>query len=171
MQVDRVAFRNIMAQFGAAVSVVTTEGTAGRCGFTCTAVCSVTDDPPTILVCLNRSSLMNPVFKSNGVFCVNVLGAGQEDLSAAFAGQTGVNMAERFVRDRWDTMVTGAPALRDAVGSLDCTISDINECGTHTILFGSVASVRVDASRDSLVYFNRQYHALPVAPVRSEQVS
>lgn len=169
MQIDRVAFRNIMARFGAAVSIVTTEGAAGRCGFTCTAVCSVTDDPATILVCLNRSSQMNSVFKSNGVLCVNVLGAGQEDLSATFAGQTGVGMADRFAQDRWDALVTGAPALRDAVGALDCTIADIKEFGTHTILFGKVVSARLDSSRDSLVYFNRQYHALPVAPARSQQ--
>jgi 4-hydroxyphenylacetate 3-monooxygenase reductase component len=171
MQIDRVAFRNIMAQFGAAVSVVTTEGAEGRCGFTCTAVCSVTDDPATILVCLNRKSRMNSVFKSNGVLCVNVLGAGQEDLSAMFAGQTGISMADRFAQDRWDILVTGAPALRDAVGALDCTISDIKECGTHTILFERVAAVRVDASRDSLVYFNRQYHALPVIPARADCMS
>lgn len=169
MQIDRVAFRNIMARFGAAVSVVTTEGAAGRCGFTCTAVCSVTDDPATILVCLNRRSLMNAAFKSNGVFCVNVLGAGQEDLSAMFAGQTGIGMADRFGQDRWDTLVTGAPVLRDAVVALDCTVSDLKECGTHTILFGGVASVRLDALRDSLVYFNRQYHALPVAPPCPQQ--
>jgi flavin reductase len=169
MQIDRVAFRDIMAQFGAAVSVVTTEGAAGRCGFTCTAVCSVTDDPATILVCLNRRSQMNSVFKRNGVLCVNVLGAGQEDLSAVFAGQTGVSMADRFTQDRWDALVTGAPALRDAVGAIDCTISDIKECGTHTILFGKVVSARLDSSRDSLIYFNRHYHALPVARARSQQ--
>jgi flavin reductase len=169
MQIDRTAFRNIMARVGAAVSVVTTDGAAGRCGFTCTAVCSVTDDPATILVCLNRSSLMNAAFKSNAVFCVNVLGAGQEDLSATFAGQAGISMANRFAQDRWDTLATGAPALRDAVGALDCTISEIKECGTHTILFGRVVSVRLDALRDSLVYFNRQYHALPVEPTASQQ--
>ena len=169
MQIDRAAFRNIMAQFGAAVSVVTTEGAEGRCGFTCTAVCSVTDDPATILVCLNRKSRMNSVFKSNGVLCVNVLGASQQDLSTAFAGQTDVGMADRFAQDRWDTLITGAPALRDGVGALDCRISEIKECGTHTILFGRVAAVRLDASRDSLVYFNRRYHPLLVVPAYSRQ--
>jgi flavin reductase len=153
-----------MAQFAAAVSVVTTDGPHGRCGVTCTAVCSVTDDPATILVCLNRRSRTNPVFRANGVLCVNLLGAGQEDVSAVFAGQSGIDTADRFVQGRWDTLVTGAPVFRDGIGALDCSIVEIKECGTHTIMFGHVTAVRSGSLRDSLVYFNRQYHALPVAP-------
>jgi 4-hydroxyphenylacetate 3-monooxygenase reductase component len=171
MPIGRTAFRNIMAQFAAAVSVVTTDGAQGRCGFTCTSACSVTDEPATILVCLNRSSRMNPAFKVNGVFCVNVLGAGQENLSAAFAGQNGIDMAERFVRESWDTLATGAPVFRDAIAALDCSIVDIKECGTHTVMFGRVIEIRFDRSRDSLVYFNRRYHALPIVPEAFRHVS
>ena len=84
-----------------------------------------------------------------------------------FAGQAGISMADRFTEGGWDTLATGAPVLLDAVVALDCIISDIKECGTHTILFGNAASVRLDAFRDSLIYFNRQYHTLPVAPLCS----
>ena len=112
MSVDRVAFRDMMSRFGVAVSVITTDGAAGQCGFTCTAVCSVTDEPPTILVCLNRKSQMNAVFRQNGVLCVNVLSAEQEDLSATFAGRRDISMADRFAVCPWDRVATGAPALR-----------------------------------------------------------
>ena len=69
-----------MARLGAAVHVVTTAGPAGRHGFTASAVTSVTDDPPTLLVCQNRASDANPAFKANGVLCVNTLAAAQEHL-------------------------------------------------------------------------------------------
>jgi len=160
MDIDRAAFRNTMAHFGAAVSIVTTEGPGGRCGFTCTSVCSVSDEPATILACLNRRSQTNPIFRRNGIFCVNVLGTGQEDMSAIFAGQTGEKMAERFLHGTWDALITGAPVLRNAVGALDCAITETKECGTHTILFGKVAAVRLNSEREPLMYFNRTYHHL-----------
>jgi hypothetical protein len=65
-----------MSRLGAAVNIVTTDGPAGRAGFTASAVCSVTDEPPTLLVCLNRTASVYPAFEANGVLCVNVLARG-----------------------------------------------------------------------------------------------
>ncbi len=75
MQVDeqRLRFRDAMASLAAAVNIVTTAGHAGRCGITATAVCSVTDTPPSVMVCINANSAMNPVFQGNGRLCINVL--------------------------------------------------------------------------------------------------
>lgn len=61
---ERLRFRDAMASLSAAVNVVTTEGDAGRCGITATAVCSVTDTPPSVMVCINANSAMNPVFQA-----------------------------------------------------------------------------------------------------------
>jgi flavin reductase len=163
MAIDKTSFRNAMARLGSAVSVVTTDGPAGKCGFTCTAVCSVTDDPATLLVCINRSSQMNAAFKQNDVFCVNVLSADQERLSAVFAGQAGVSMSDRFADGNWGRLSTGSPALLDAVEALDCTVIDVKEVGTHTILFGRVDAVNFHETTKSLIYLNRKYHSLPVA--------
>jgi flavin reductase len=80
---QKADYRNAMARLGAAVNIITTDGPAGRAGFTASAVCSVTDEPPTLLVCLNRSASVYPAFKANGVLCVNVLAAGHQSLSAA----------------------------------------------------------------------------------------
>ena len=82
-------FREAMSRYGAAVHVITTDGPAGKGGFTATAVCSVSDDPPTLLVCVNRKSQSGPILTANGVFCVNTLGADDEALSNMFAGRTG----------------------------------------------------------------------------------
>ena len=84
--VEPLAFREAMSRLGAAVHVVTTAGAAGKTGFTATAVCSVSDQPAMLLVCLNRRSNSAPLLAQNGVFCVNTLGASEEKLADLFAG-------------------------------------------------------------------------------------
>src|SRR3954463_3425403 len=138
MHVDRNTFRDAMSQFGSAVSVITTDGPGGRHGFTCTAVCSVTDEPATVLVCVHRNSRSNPALKANLVLCVNLLNADQEDVSALFAGQTGEDVEARFGKVSWSTRKTGAPVFDQAVAILDCSIAEIKEFGTHTIMFARV---------------------------------
>ena len=85
--VPKSDYRDAMARLGAAVHVITTDGPGGRAGFTASAVCSVTDEPPTLLVCLNRSASVYPAFQANGVLCVNALAAGQQQLSSLFGGK------------------------------------------------------------------------------------
>lgn len=159
--VSRESFRDGMARLGAAVSVITTAGPAGRCGFTASSLCSVSDSPPTLLVCMNRASAMNAVFQANGVLCVNALKAGQEDLSAMFAGTTGDGMEQRFASAAWKDGATGAPVLLDAIVSFDCRISEVKEVGTHSVLFATVLDLRHEDDPPSpLIYFNRGYAAV-----------
>ncbi len=68
--VEQKLFREAMSRLGAAVHVITTDGHAGKTGFTATAVCSVSDAPPMLLVCLNRGATSMPILRGNGVFCV-----------------------------------------------------------------------------------------------------
>ena len=109
MQIDeqRLRFRDAMASLSAAVNVVTTAGEAGRCGITATAVCSVTDTPPSVMVCINANSAMNPVFQGNGKLCINVLNHEQEIMARHFAGMTGVTMEERFALSGWQQGALG----------------------------------------------------------------
>ena len=81
--IEASAFREAMCRLGAAVHVVTTAGPGGKTGATATAVCSVSDAPPTVLMCLNRRSQTNPVVVENGVFCVNTLGDGGAEIGRA----------------------------------------------------------------------------------------
>ena len=81
---DKQTFRDAMACVGAAVNIITTDGPAGLAGFTASAVCSVTDSPPTLLVCLHRGASVWPTFSENRTLCVNTLSAGQEPLSNLF---------------------------------------------------------------------------------------
>lgn len=155
-RVDKEDFRNAMAQLGTAVNIITTDGPAGRAGFTASAVCSVTDMPPTLLVCLNRSASVWETFKTNLQLCVNTLAAGHESLSNLFGGKT--PMAERFVAAEWSTLITGSPVLAGAVVSFDCTVSQIMSVGSHDILICEVSALVSNDISHGLIYFDRGYH-------------
>ncbi|HET9018970.1 MAG TPA: flavin reductase [Acetobacteraceae bacterium] len=155
--VTRQSFRDAMARFGAAVSVVTTDGPAGRRGFTASAVCSVTDDPPTLLVCVNRQNESHAALLANGVLCVNTLAAGQQDISSLFGGAV-ADHEVRFSSGTWYALETGAPVLQGAVVSFDCRIGQVTEIGTHSVIFGHVQAIRHGSVHDGLIYFGRGYH-------------
>ena len=157
--VDTTGFRNSMAMLGGAVSVITTDGPAGRFGFTASAVCSVTDQPPTLLVCMNRSSFSNVHFKSNGVLSVNVLTPGHQEVSGAFSNRN-LDTEQRFSCASWSTLESGAPLLDESLVSFDCRIAQAHEVGSHTIFYCEVLGIRNGESEEGLVYFNRAYHRL-----------
>lgn len=152
------AFRQAMAHLGAAVNVITTAGPHGRCGITASAVCSVTDAPPTLLVCLNRSSAMHATFERNRHVCINVLPAEHELLARHFAGLTDLPMEQRFELPVWDRGEQDVPVLRDALASLQGTIAEMKEVGSHSVMFIEATSIRVRDDGDSLIYFSRAFH-------------
>ncbi|MFC9554894.1 4-hydroxyphenylacetate 3-monooxygenase, reductase component [Rhodococcus sp. NPDC056960] len=163
----QLAFRAAMANLPAAVNIVTTDGVAGRCGMTVTAVCSVSDSPPTALVCVNRNSAMHNVFRENGRVCINVLSGDDEELAMHFAGATKVAMADRFAWDIWeDDTGDGVPILRAAHVVLAGRIACSKTVGSHSVMFVELDRVQTRDQGDSLVYFQRKFHRLSV-PVES----
>jgi flavin reductase len=155
--VEPAAFREAMSRLGAAVHVITTAGPGGKAGATATAVCSVSDSPPTLLMCLNRRSKTNPAVVENGVFCVSTLGDGGAEIADIFAGRTGVNGSDRFATGEWTTLSTGSPVLASAVIAFDCRIIEVRSVGSHNVFFGAVEAVRVGPSGPALVYHDRAY--------------
>lgn len=151
-------FRDAMSRLGAAVNVVTTEGSNGSVGFTASAVCSVTDEPPTLLVCINRSSKSYLAFATSEHLCVNTLSAAQESIADAFASLP--TMQQRFAQGGWERLLTGAPVLKQAVQSFDCRIASIQDVGTHAVFFCEVLAVQHSDDRKGLVYFDRAYHSI-----------
>jgi len=158
MPVEKQPYREAMAYLGAAVNVITTDGPGGRAGFTASAVCSVTDTPPTLLVCANRTNDSYPAMKQNAVLCVNTLASGHEPLSPVFAGMTEHTMEARFEGARWHTMLTGAPVLDGALVAFDCRIARIVEVGTHDIFICTVEAVETGTVPEGLIYYARGYH-------------
>jgi flavin reductase len=151
-------YRDAMARLAAAVTIVTTDGPAGRAGFTATAVCSVTDTPPTLLVCIKHSSSAYAAVTANGVLCVNTLAPGQEALGRRFGN--GMPMVERFAEGQWRIGATGSPQMQGAATRFDCRIVRAATAGTHDVLFCEVVEIAVDPDAGAVVYFDRAFHAL-----------
>lgn len=151
-------FRDALSRRASTVNIVTTDGAAGRAGFTATAVCAVTDAPPTLLVCINRHSSVYDVVKQNQVLCVSSLSIKQRELSNVFGGKT--PMTERFAHGTWHIMPSGALALDGAVATFDCKISTIHRAGSHDVFFCEVLNFAVNEGETSLLYGNRDYHQL-----------
>ncbi len=157
VEATRLAFRDGMSRLAAAVHIVTTDGPGGLAGFTASAVSSVTDRPPTLLVCLNRSSSVAGMFEKNRVLCVNTLAAGHEAMSKLFGGAT--PQEDRFALGDWVVGATGSPRLTDAIVSFDCEVESAVESGTHHVLFCRVIGIaQGNEDEEALVYFRRRYH-------------
>ncbi|MFT8816970.1 MAG: flavin reductase [Komagataeibacter saccharivorans] len=163
--IDQSLFREAMSHLGAAVSIITTDGDAGRAGMTVSAVCSVTDTPPTLLVCINTRSRSHDAFVKNGVICVNVLSSGHQELSGLFASKA--DNETRCGQARWHERTGGAPVLEDAIVSFDCTIENVSTVGTHSVLFCVVRNIEIGTDGAGLIYFRRGYH--PIGMVGAEQ--
>lgn len=159
--VEAPLFREAMSRLGAAVHVVTTNGPAGKAGFTATAVCSVSDAPATLLVCAHRGSRTAPVLRTNGVFCVNTLCADEETVADVFAGRGAAGREAapraRFADGGWTTLETGSPVLESSVAAFDCRVADIKAVGSHNVIFGAVVAVRLGIVQPALVYHDRSY--------------
>ena len=164
---EQLNFRSGMARLGAAVHVITSDGAAGKAGIAASAVCSVTDTPPTLLICVNQQSSAHDALITNGVLCVNTLSASHESLSRRFGA--GVSVDERFAGTAWGTLITGSPVLEDALVAFDCKVVDTVRKGTHSVFFCEVQAVKFNDAEaaNALVYFDRRYHGLQPASMAS----
>ncbi len=153
---NRDAFIGAMASVATGVSIVSTDGPAGRYAMTVSAFNSVSADPPTLLACVNRKSPLVEAVRRNGVFCINVLGAGQSEIADRFAGRPREGAPYDFDCASWQLLDTGAPCLAEAAASFDCEFDSAVEQGTHLVLFGRVVAVAHHGCH-ALVYARRTY--------------
>jgi flavin reductase (DIM6/NTAB) family NADH-FMN oxidoreductase RutF len=157
---DPLLFREGMSRVAAAVHVVTTDGPAGRAGFTATAVTPVTDAPASLLLCVNTASRSAQALLENGLFCVNALSAADEVVADTFAGRVDLKGQDRFTIGRWESLQTGSPVLASSLASFDCRLSEARIIATHHVIIGEIVAVRLGEKRPALVYQNRLYHEL-----------
>jgi len=158
----RARFLAGMARAATTVSVVATDGPAGRFGLTVSAMTSVAADGddgyPTLLVCIHQASPVARAIADNGAFSVNVLGDDQSDLSDRFAGRITVPGGDRFAGIALAEGVTGCPRLVHARATFDCRVASATLVGTHHIFIGAVAAVHVGTEAGlPLVYSERTY--------------
>ncbi len=157
--IDPAAFRSAMGRFPGAVTIVTTTTGEGRRGITATAVCSVTADPPSVLVCLNRATGTRAAVGETGRFNVNLLAEADSPLALRFAGTGGVTGAAKFAAGDWREDGRGLPVLASARVALSCEVTDTLEAGSHTIFIGRISEMR-DGDGPALLYEGRGFHRL-----------
>lgn len=153
--VDKAKFRDGMSRLGSAVNVVTTRFDGKRYGFTASAVCSVSDTPATLLVCINRAASCFHAFENARHFCVNTLMPGQEDIASVFGGKTPVE--DRFAVGEWREGRTGAPVLANASVNFECELTNAVDEATHRVLFGRVIDMHENEEQATLLYCMRRY--------------
>lgn len=154
-------FRQAMSRLSAAVTIVTTDGPLGPHGMTASAVCSVTDTPATVLVCVNRSTRSHDVLREHGTLAINILGHEHQDIAMLFASSR-KTMEERFASGSWHRAHNHAPVLADAITTLVCSINNMHEIGTHSVLYCTVENI-MDSNQTvaGLAWFDRNFHVLP----------
>ncbi len=158
---SRERFIEAMSHVATSVSVVTTDGPAGKAGVTVSAMSSVSADGdyPTLLVCIHEASSVVPLIKNNDVFAVNLLRDRQAYISDAFAGRFKETLSDKFACCDWHSLATGAPCIANALINFDCQVSEISKVGTHHVILGEVVDMAINKSGPALVYANRSYAA------------
>jgi len=164
MAVTTQAFIDGMRQLAAGVTVVTTVLDGRRAGLTATAVCSVSAEPPQLLVCINRGAEAHDVVRASGRFAVNLLASEQQHLAHAFAGNAAIYGERRFEQACWTTLATGAPVLRDCVATFDCRLVEAVPAATHTVFIGRVEAVHIEPDLTPLVYAEGDYGLIAPLP-------
>ena len=153
MSVDATAFKRGMRHLAASVTLITTRHRDLRGGLTATAVCSVSAEPPQILVCVNKTASAHDPIGEAGFFCVNILAPDHRKIAERFAGMDGVEGDERFVdMGEWSSLSTGAPVLKGCPVSFDCRLVTKVPAGTHTIYIGEIVDIALDPKAHALLY-------------------
>lgn len=155
--VDALTFRAAMKKVATPVTIIATGTGDLRHGITASAVCSLSDQPPMVLVCVNLNSTILPHIRANRSFSANFLDEEQSALAQHFAGMTKVYGPERFQFGNWRSLATGSPVLEDALTVFDCSLECEYESPTHAVLVGRVEAIMQDRTSRALVYAGGQF--------------
>ena len=154
--IDAKEFRAALGRFASGVTVVTTrDATGAHHGLTVSAFCSLSLDPPLVLVCIDKRAASHMAFRESGAYVVNLLADSQEGLSRAFSSR----VVDRFAGIAHTPGVAGIPVLDGALASIECTLAATHDAGDHTIYVGAVEKVTVRDAQP-LVYFSGRYARL-----------
>ncbi|WP_226553930.1 flavin reductase family protein [Celeribacter naphthalenivorans] len=153
-------FRNAMARFPSGVTIVTTRDQSGRPrGFTASSFCSVSADPPLVLVCLADTAECHDAFRDAAQWNIHILDARHSDLAMRFARRG----ADKFSGLDFEDDARGLPGLKNASVSLKCSRYDVTPYGDHSLLIGQVEHVEMTGT-DPVYYYDRGFHPARTIP-------
>lgn len=156
MAFDPQLQRRIFGRFATGVTVVTTRLGGQLHGMTANAVTSLSLDPPLVLVAVDRRAQIHPALREGRCFALNILGEGHEPLSRRFA----TSGPKEFADLALVTAVTGAPILADALGWVDCRITQVLPGGDHDIFIGEIVAGDHKEGGRPLLYFAGKYRTI-----------
>ena len=157
---DSAAFRHAMRALSSGVAVVACGEGETRAGCTVISLASLSLAPPTLIVCLARSSSTLVRLREAGAFSVNLLAARHQALAHRFSGHSGVQGPRRFDSAQWTTLSTGAPILADATAAFDCLVEETIERHSHAIVLGAVVNLKEGADEPVLARRRGEYAPL-----------
>lgn len=154
--VPRAVFLEFMRGVASSVAVVTTNGDAGKHGTTVSSFCSVSADPPTMLVCVDAQSRIAQMIRANGVFNINVLPQDGIEIAKRFAGAD-----DGWLNDRFDGIKCSDAKVPEIIGAsvLSCVLVQSVLAGSHQICIGQVGGLAKGAAAP-LTYFDGSYHQI-----------
>jgi len=161
-RLDGPAFRQLMAFWATGVSVVTASGADGPAGATANALTSLSLSPPLALVCFDLSSRTLHAVRESERFCINMLAAGQEDVSRVFASK--LDPDEKFAAIDY-RLENGAPVINGCLAHLICGLDSELRRGDHVVAIGEVLTGTADADGAPLVFYRGQYQAVQAPPL------
>jgi flavin reductase (DIM6/NTAB) family NADH-FMN oxidoreductase RutF/DNA-binding IclR family transcriptional regulator len=152
--IDPTQFRSVLGHFPTGVAVVTGLDADGKpAGMAVGSFSSVSLDPPLVAFMPDRSSSSWPKFRDSGAFCVNILGADQENVCRIFASRGG----DKFAELSWRPASSGAPILDGVLAWIDCDTDVVHEAGDHFIVLGRVRALEIGTPALPLVFFQGGY--------------
>ena len=154
---DPAAFRSALRALSSGVAIVACGEGDRRLGATVTSFASLSLTPPTLFICLTRSSSTLAGMREAGSFSVNLLAARHEALAQRFSGRSGVHGVRRFEGARWTALATGAPILVGALAAFDCLIEEVIERHSHAIVLGAVVSLKEGLDEPALIHWRTSY--------------
>ena len=159
MPVDADVYKRVMRRLASGVTIVTLRAGEEIHGLTVSAFCSVSLDPPLVLVCIGTDLHSHELIERGHSFAVNFLSEDDAELSDRFAGRI-EGVTDRFAGLTHSSAVTGAPILDRCIAYLDCTVYAAYPGGDHTIYVGQVEAADIGTDRPPLVHYNGQYRRL-----------
>jgi flavin reductase (DIM6/NTAB) family NADH-FMN oxidoreductase RutF len=156
------SLRDAMRHLVSGVCIVTPGLREDQTGMTVTSANSLSVDPPTMIVCINRYSSVWQRIQRYRHFCVSVLADHHKEIAERFAGRGGLSGAARYAGANWSELATGAPVLEGALAAIDCDFESHIEWHTHVVVLGSVRALQI-GDGDALVYSHRQFGSYSAA--------
>jgi len=150
------AYRQVLGHFCTGVTVITGADDGRPAGFACQAFAALSLTPPLVLFCPSRTSRTWPAIAASGLFCVNVLSAGQQPIARRF----GVSGDDKFAGLDWSPSPAGAPVLTGALTWAECAVAAVHEAGDHYLVVGRVTELGPCQPGRPLLFYRGRYAAI-----------